>query len=215
MHRTAATRNGDLAGRAFANSTECAAKYEALVADLAPSLTTIFDSFKTAFLPDDHSFANAAETGESREAGQFLDVGCGPGSFTLQHLLPRLPSGLKRLVAVDNLESMLELAKKKNGHQKIEYKKLDILSERDVANFVNTEGNFRMVCSFLTLHLIGDHQRAMKNIATLMEPGGECFIIFYQNHALCEIFAAMIDSPRWKDYSDVSTHKVGQGTITL
>lgn len=202
MQSTAAERNGDLAGCAFSDSRECAAKYEALVADLAPSFTTIFDSFKTAFLPDDRSFADADEPNESSEAGQFLDVGCGPGSFTLNHLLPRLPAGLKRLVAVDNLDSMLEFAKK-NSHEKIEYRKLNIVSEKDVAEFVNTEGNFRMVCSFMTLHVISDHHRAMKNIATLMAPGGECFILFYQNHVMCEIFAAMTNSTRWRGYSDV------------
>ncbi|XP_077531172.1 uncharacterized protein LOC144143270 [Haemaphysalis longicornis] len=133
---------------------------------------------------------------------QCIDIGCGPGSFTLEHLLPRVPAWCEKLVAVDNSQAMLQLAREKYAHPNIEYKCLDITVDADVATFIVKSGQFPLVYSLGALHWIRDQQKAMRNIATLMAPGGECFVTFPGTMMLIDIYVAMMESSRWTKYSE-------------
>ncbi|KAH7981248.1 hypothetical protein HPB49_022647 [Dermacentor silvarum] len=96
------------------------------------------------------------------------------------------PSAVRcqRLVAVDNSEAMLDFAREHRADPRIE------------------------VYSFLAIHWTADQRSAMRNIETLMAPGGECFLVFSDNIVLFDIFKAMMTQPRWAKYSDVSTREV-------
>ncbi|XP_077529532.1 uncharacterized protein LOC144141977 [Haemaphysalis longicornis] len=158
------------------------------------------ECFKTAFLPHGGTHVDGG-SGQRRDI-QGLDIGCGPGSLTLHHLLPRLPAGFQKLVAVDNSEAMLEAARVKSPHDKIVYKRLDITVDEDVARFIKENGRFDMVFSFGALHWIRDQHHAARNIAELVTPGGECFLSFAPSMPLFDIYAAMLESPRWSSYSE-------------
>ncbi|XP_077529526.1 uncharacterized protein LOC144141966 [Haemaphysalis longicornis] len=139
--------------------------------------------------------------GNQRTRGQCLDIGCGPGGFTLNYLLPCLPSWCEKLVAVDNSEAMQQLAREKQSHAKVEHKYLDIALDDDVAQFCEREGCFEMVFSFGALHWIADQHQAIRNIEKLMAPGGECFVSFAGTMILFDLFASLMESPRWTMYS--------------
>ncbi|KAH9379925.1 hypothetical protein HPB48_000979 [Haemaphysalis longicornis] len=100
---------------------------------------------------------------------------------------------------------MLEFARKNRADPKIEYKSLDLMADDDVARFVKEEGQFDIVFSFLTLHWMPDQHHAFRNVAALMAPGGECFLVFTHTLVLFDIYVALMQSPRWKKYSEVST----------
>ncbi|KAH6920762.1 hypothetical protein HPB50_028248 [Hyalomma asiaticum] len=100
---------------------------------------------------------------------------------------------------------MLDFARENRAHPQIEYRALDLAAEDDVSAFVREHGRFQMVYSFLTLHWTADQRRAMRNIETLMAPGGECFLVFSDNIVLFDIMKAMMAAPRWAEFSDVST----------
>ncbi|XP_077491094.1 uncharacterized protein LOC144101771 isoform X5 [Amblyomma americanum] len=103
------------------------------------AVAEILDTFHKAFRPCEN------------EQQQYIDVGCGPGGFTKGYLLPRcLPC--RRLVAVDKSAAMLRFAAEKNPHPKIDYLPLDI--SQDVDEFVDRQGQFQRVYSFLTLHWV-------------------------------------------------------------
>lgn len=146
---------------------------------------------------------SAAKNGDKLGGCTFLDIGCGPGSYTLNHLLPRLPASCHKVVAVDNSEAMLEFARENNADPKIEYRHLDLAKDDDVKRFLLEQGPFQRVYSFLTLHWLSDQLRALKNIESLMAPGGECFLIFSDSIAVFDIFTAMMKSQRWEKYSDL------------
>ncbi|XP_049516730.1 trans-aconitate 2-methyltransferase-like [Dermacentor silvarum] len=178
--------------------------YEEAAETTEATMAAILESFDHAFLRDDDLPDAAAEAGGQQQQPrcQFIDVGCGPGTFTLKQLLPRLPSRCQRLVAVDNSEAMLDFAREHRADPRIEYRTLDLAAEVDVARFVREHGRFQRVYSFLAIHWTADQRSAMRNIETLMAPGGECFLVFSDNIVLFDIFKAMMTQPRWAKYSD-------------
>lgn len=126
------------------------------------------------------------------------------GSYTLNHLLPRLPSWCHKVVAVDNSEAMLEFARENNADPRIEYRTLDLMKDDDVVRLLLEQGPFQRVYSFFTLHWMADQHRALKNIDTLMAPGAECLLAFSDTLVVFDIFTAMMRSQRWQKYSQVS-----------
>ncbi|XP_037515512.2 juvenile hormone acid O-methyltransferase [Rhipicephalus sanguineus] len=163
----------------------------------------LLDFFHSAFLRDEELPDGAAVEDGPRNGCQFIDIGCGPGTFTLKQLLPRLPSRCQRLVAVDNSEAMLDFARENRAHPRIEYRALDLTSEDAAARFVREHGRFQRVYSFLTMHWTADQRRAMRNIETLMAPCAECFLVFSDNIVLFDILKAMVAAPRWAKFSEI------------
>lgn len=201
MSSTKTTQKHDPSTGDWAETAKGVEIYDRTTEAIMPSIGAILESFNEAFQQNTELLARTkGALGRKRKC---LDIGCGPGSFTLKYLLPRLPAWCEGLVAVDNAEPMLEFARKNRGDPKIEYKTLDLMADEDVAQFVAEQGQFDMVFSFLTLHWISDQHHAFRNVEKLMAAGGECFIVFSHTLVLFDIYAALIESPRWKKYSDV------------
>lgn len=146
-------------------------------------------------------FTNPKKDGKCDE--QYLDIGCGPGNFTRHYLLPLCPPSMKRLVAVDNSHSMIDYAKREHGHPKIEHRMLDIAADDQVFQFIETEGQFDRIYSFLAFHWIHDKCAALRNVERIMATGGECLIVFNPHPGPLQLSKAMMSSERWKKYSDV------------
>ncbi|XP_077489475.1 uncharacterized protein LOC144100383 [Amblyomma americanum] len=196
-NKAAAARSSDMFG-----VENCVETYDMALEPTAPPMVAILEAFEPTFLnANDIKREFGAES--SRERRQFIDVGCGSGSFTLKYLLPRLPTWCERLVGADISEAMLKFAREKRADPRIDYKALDLVSQDDVAKFVREEGHFQRVYSFLALHWMTDQRHAMKNIETLMANGGECLLVFSSKLDVHDIFTAVKSSPRWSKYSHV------------
>ncbi|XP_049273391.1 juvenile hormone acid O-methyltransferase [Rhipicephalus sanguineus] len=136
----------------------------------------------------------------SDESQQFLDIGCGTGDFTREHILPTCEP-CRRIVAIDCSESMLKYAREKYAHEKIVYDHLDI--DKDVSAFSKKHGGFQRVYSFKTLQWSQDLSCTLKNIAELLVPGGECLLFFFARTFLMESFKQMSRLEPWSKYADV------------
>ncbi|CAN7993803.1 unnamed protein product, partial [Ixodes pacificus] len=132
---------------------------------------------------------------------QFLDVGCGTGDFTRDHLLPRC-TPLERMVAVDVSEDMVEYAKKYFAHPKICYDVLDITGN-GVADFVKRYGQFDRVYSFFCLQRTNNQEAALKNIAGLLKPGGGCLLFFVASSSGMRLNQTLARMDHWKKYQKV------------
>ncbi|XP_042150130.1 juvenile hormone acid O-methyltransferase-like [Ixodes scapularis] len=135
---------------------------------------------------------------------QFLDLGCGTGDFTRDHLLPRCPD-VKRIVAVDVSQDMVEYAKKHFDHSKICYDVLDI-SGNGVADFVQRYGEFDRVYSFFCLNWLVDQEKGFDNIAELMKPGGGCLLFFAGSSSAMRLKRRLATITNWQKYRKVSRH---------
>lgn len=174
--------------------------YDAAAKPIEPCVNAVLDTFQMAF---DTGKESAALSGVEQRRNTVLDIGCGPGSYTLNHLLPRLPPWCEKLVGVDNSEAMLQFARENNADPRIEYHTLDLMKDEDVVRILLDQGPFQRVYSFFTLHWMADQVHALKNIETLMAPGAECLLIFSDTLVLFHIFAAMMRSDRWAKYSEL------------
>ncbi|KAH6929634.1 hypothetical protein HPB50_003775 [Hyalomma asiaticum] len=146
-------------------------------------------------------FTNSPENGECNK--QYLDIGCGPGNFTRHYLLPLCPPSMRRLVAADNSYPMIDYARRVHGHPKIEHRMLDIAIDDEVSRFIESEGQFHRVYSFLTFHWMHDKGAALRNVERLLAVGGECLIVFNPHPGPLQLSKAMMNSDRWKEYSHV------------
>ncbi|XP_050046635.1 juvenile hormone acid O-methyltransferase-like [Dermacentor andersoni] len=136
------------------------------------------------------------------ETQQFLDVGCGIGDLTREELLPRcLPC--RRIVAVDVSAVMVEHASLHSHHEKIEFRKLDIANDKEVTDFIDEHGLFDRVYSFHTIIWVRDQAKALKNVARLLKPRGECLLIFHASLLSLDINRDLLKMDRWSKYSHV------------
>ncbi|EEC07694.1 acid methyltransferase, putative [Ixodes scapularis] len=135
---------------------------------------------------------------------QFLDVGCGPGDFTKDDLLPQcLPC--RKIVATDVSRGMLEFAAKHNTHPMIEYQLLDIGG--DTSGFLREHGHFERVYSFHCLHW-ANQEAAFSNIASLLKPGGECLLYYPARTPSFLFWKEIVKVQRWSKYREVVNNAI-------
>ncbi|MGH9034696.1 MAG: class I SAM-dependent methyltransferase [Acidimicrobiia bacterium] len=92
-----------------------------------------------------------------------LDAGCGTGRVT-EVLRDRLPTG--RVIALDASPSMLEEARDRLGHDRVEYVLADLGRPLPLGAPVDA------VFSNATFHWVMDHDALFVNLAEVLRPGG-------------------------------------------
>ncbi|XP_050046636.1 juvenile hormone acid O-methyltransferase-like [Dermacentor andersoni] len=156
-------------------------------------------------LPREHTrwmlgFCQKVFRREPDETQQFLDVGCGIGDLTREELLPRcLPC--RRIVAVDLSAEMVDHAARHYHHDKLQFRKLDIESDEDVAEFIDEHGLFDRVYSFHAITWVRDQAKALKNVARLLKPRGECLLLFHASLRSFDVNHELLKMERWSKYS--------------
>ncbi|KAH7952009.1 hypothetical protein HPB52_016784 [Rhipicephalus sanguineus] len=96
---------------------------------------------------------------------------------------------------------MLKYARENYASEKIVYDYLDM--DEDVSPFLKKYGAFQRVYSFKTLQWSQDLSCALRNIAALLVPGGECLLFFFARTFLMESFKQMSLLEPWSKYADV------------
>lgn len=136
--------------------------------------------------------------GKPRDCHRYLDIGCGPGTFTKDYLVPSsLPC--KTILAIDKSPSMIDFAKRNSVHDHVEYRAFDF-GGSDVAELLNAYGHFDRIYSLLCFHYVKDQPKAYRDIAQLLTPnGGECLVT---SGVACEPVDAWLHlhlMERWRD----------------
>ncbi|KAH7934121.1 hypothetical protein HPB49_021636 [Dermacentor silvarum] len=136
----------------------------------------------------------------SQENHQYLDIGCGTGDFTRDVLLPMcLPC--RKIVGVDCSPEMIQHARRHSASEKLHFHVLDVCG--DVSGFAEKYGHFERVYSFYCLHWALDLGAAIKNIAKLLTPTGECLLAFYACHEVAIAWKRLVKLDRWAKYSEI------------
>lgn len=122
---------------------------------------------------------------------KILDLGCGFGANT--NKLINLHTS--RVVGVDLSSKMLEIAKKENKYDNVEYLCMD-LNEID-----KIEEKFDIIISSLSFHYIKDFNKLINNIYNLLNKDG--VLIFSQEHP---ITLAPKDGINWTIKDNIPVH---------
>jgi ubiquinone/menaquinone biosynthesis C-methylase UbiE len=101
-----------------------------------------------------------------------LDVGCGTGYPALE-LIKRM-DGLGRIIAIDPIGPLLDVARKKAGD--MAGKRIFFRSEPPVAKLAFADDVYDLVISNLGLLLLDDAARAAKEFARVTKPGGRVLV---------------------------------------
>ncbi|XP_035218879.1 juvenile hormone acid O-methyltransferase-like [Stegodyphus dumicola] len=128
-----------------------------------------------------------------------LDIGCGTGDVTTRILSPAI-GRFELLLGVDKSPEMVQYAKQHYEDDNIQYDVLDIAG--DVTEFREDWGTFSKIFSFYCLHWVKDLRKALSNIQHLMQPGGECLLVFVAQCPVFEMYERMAKMSKWQDYME-------------
>ncbi|XP_037579743.2 uncharacterized protein LOC119462467 [Dermacentor silvarum] len=129
---------------------------------------------------------------------QYLDVGCGPGNFLAEKLLPRLRP-FARVISTDISEDMIVYAQNHHMEPKVCFEVLDI-ENGDVQFIVDKYGLFDRVFSFLTFHYVWDLHKAYRNISRLLKDGGECLVVYFTRTGITDVWHRIYQKEEWQSH---------------
>ncbi|GFQ83194.1 methyltransf_25 domain-containing protein [Trichonephila clavata] len=123
-----------------------------------------------------------------------MDVGCGPGNVTVNWILPLFPN-LKKIIALDYLPSMIELAKTKNFHPKTEYHVADFEdgSATEVWN-----GQITKLISIHCFNWFKNQEKALQIAYDLLQLGGEAALYFIVQSDYYDTVLDITNNSKWK-----------------
>ena len=108
----------------------------------------------------------------AREGMTVLDLGCGPGFFSVE--MAKMVGASGKVIAVDLQEGMLQ--KLKNKIQGTEIEKRIKLHKCDEDKIGITE-KVDLVLAFYMFHEVPDQKKFLEEIKSMLKPTGEVFIV--------------------------------------
>lgn len=127
-----------------------------------------------------------------------LDLGCGPGTFTKNRLVP-LSLPCKRIAAVDKSPGMIEFARKHSTHENITFDVFDFCGVES-GNLIAKYGHFDRIYSLACFHYINDQGKAFKELARLLKPeSGECLVSAAVSTAIFDAWFDLSLMERWRE----------------
>ena len=128
-----------------------------------------------------------------KEGMTVLDVGCGPGFFSID--LARMVGKSGRVIAADLQEGMLQKLRNKIQGTDIEER---ITLHKCLANKIGVLENVDFVLAFYVVHEIPDQEGFFSEIRTILKSEGQLFIAEPPFHVSKTAFEKMVE--RAKDY---------------
>ncbi|XP_065081941.1 juvenile hormone acid O-methyltransferase [Ochlerotatus camptorhynchus] len=128
-----------------------------------------------------------------------LDIGCGSGDVLIDFVVPMMPQKYARILATDISEQMVRFARTvHSGRKNIYFDTLDIGG--DVSRFVKKWGCFDHITSFYCLHWVRYQSSAFSNIYNLLNPDGDCLLVFLARNPIFDIYDQLSRSTKWSKY---------------
>jgi ubiquinone/menaquinone biosynthesis C-methylase UbiE len=107
-----------------------------------------------------------------RKGMTVLDLGCGPGYFTLE--IARMVGESGRVVAADLQEGMLRKVKNKIRGTGLEER---VTLHKCAENRIGLSDYFDFILAFYMIHEIAEKKALFTEIASILKPGGQLFIV--------------------------------------
>jgi ubiquinone/menaquinone biosynthesis C-methylase UbiE len=123
-----------------------------------------------------------------RESMGVLEIGCGPGFFTMD--MGRMVGKSGRVVAVDLQEGMLQKVKEKI---RLSGEELNIELHKCESERIGVSGEFDFVFLFYVVHELPDQESFFRELASLVRKDGRILIVEPPMHVSKQAFDEMLD----------------------
>lgn len=138
------------------------------------------------------------------ERGQtVLDIGCGPGTFTIS--MAQMVGDSGKVIAVDVQDEMLQMVRKKAAKESMESRIITYKSE--VNNIVISE-KVDFALTFYMVHEVPDVEAFLKEIASLLKTKGKLLIVEPKFHVSALSFQKTLDAARLAGLKEVSSPNI-------
>ncbi|GJQ66752.1 putative juvenile hormone acid methyltransferase [Trypoxylus dichotomus] len=126
-----------------------------------------------------------------------LEVGCADGSITKNILFPYIKDHVHKFLATDKLANMIDVAKKENYLEEIEYQILDVMNRKNVENMHN---RFDHIFSFIVAHIIPDSRGFFTSLHKMLKPNGQIVTTALNDNFLKRSLCRQAKEERWAKY---------------
>lgn len=118
-----------------------------------------------------------------------LDLGCGPGFFSLE--IANLLEGSGKVIAADLQDGMLNKVRKKIEGTELESK---VILHKCDEDSINLEQKVDFVLAFYMIHEVPNQTHLFKELKSILNPNGELLIIEPKFHVTKKAFNSMISN---------------------
>lgn len=120
-----------------------------------------------------------------------LDVGCGPGTFSIA--MAEMVGESGRIIAVDVQEEMLQILREKAARQGMESR---IVTHKSDFDRIGILDKVDFALAFYMVHEVPDAEAFLKEIASLLKPGGKLLVVEPRMHVSAAAFEKTIEIAR-------------------
>jgi ubiquinone/menaquinone biosynthesis C-methylase UbiE len=123
-----------------------------------------------------------------REGMTVLDLGCGPGFFTIE--IARLLNGTGKVIAADLQDKMLNKVAGKITGSDLE-RRIELHKCGNTAIGLSEKADF--ILAFWMVHEVPGHERLFEELKSVLKPGGQILIVEPKIHVTRIAFEKMTD----------------------
>ena len=145
-----------------------------------------------------------------KEGMTVLDLGCGPGFFTIE--IARLTGNSGKVIATDLQEGMLRIVKDKIKDTPLEQ---IIFAHKCEEKKIGLNESVDFVFAFYFIHEVPDQDALFKEIYSILKPGGEMLIVEPPLHVSKSGFKNMLIKIKSAGFSIVSEPKLFMNKAVL
>ncbi|MDD2755437.1 MAG: class I SAM-dependent methyltransferase [Methanothrix sp.] len=132
-----------------------------------------------------------------------LDLGCGPGTFSIA--MAKMVGESGRVIAVDIQEEMLQILRKKAALHGLESR---IIIRKSGPDRIGLSEKVDFALAFYMVHEVPNAKDFLKEIASVLKPNGKLLIVEPKMHVSADAFEKTMDIARQVGLSPISEPKI-------
>jgi len=138
-----------------------------------------------------------------RKGMTVLDLGCGPGFFSIE--IAKLLAGSGKVIAADLQEGMLEKVKNKIKGTELEQR---IEIHKCESSKIGISEKVDFVLLFYMIHEVTNQDELLEELKSILRPGGRIYIIEPKFHVSKKSFESMVGRIKNMGFEIIGTPKI-------